>query len=206
MTDGPFDFAFCTTDLPTMTGGEQLVSAIACDKLDMVRSILQASPELANFQGTADPLKRKRSLSMFSDRKDVSELTPLHVAAASFGRNSLDIFNLLVSSGGDLLAKDGQNTSVMKWAMISKNKPVLERIQELNSSDPVWKGKIAEAGTKVQVLRTITKAPGKLVSGVGKVLGKGMSLAGKLATDAFIGGARRTRKQKKQKKSTSRKH
>ena len=55
MTDGPFDFAFCVKDLPTMIGGEQLLAAIACDKLDEVRKILQQSPELVNYRGETIP-------------------------------------------------------------------------------------------------------------------------------------------------------
>ena len=214
MTSGPFDFSFCA-NLSQMEGGEQLLSAIACDKLDAVRAILQASPELVNFRGSVDPLKRTRSLSTFSmSRVAVTGLMPLHVAAASFASNRLEIFDLLVAMGGDLNAKDGQGATVLKWAMIAKNKPVVDRIFELNNTHPVWRGRIADASTGSQISRGIFKAPKKLVSGVGKTLSSGASFASSIAMEAISGGkkkntrntrkGRKERKERKERKSTRR--
>lgn len=207
MTSGPFDFAFCA-NLSQMAGGEQLLSAIACDKLEAVQSILQASPELVNYKGAVDPLQRTRSLSTFSlSRVAVTGLTPLHVAAASFAANRLEIFNLLVAMGGDINAKDNQNTSVFKWAMIAKNKPVIDRILELNRNHPVWKGRIADASTSSQITRGIFQAPKKLASGIGKSLSSGASMASKLAMEVISGGkTKNARKGRKSYRRSTRKH
>ena len=98
-------------------------------------------------------------------------------------------------------AKDGQNTSVIKWAVITKNKPVIERIIHLHNNDPRWKGKIPEASMFSQAVRGTIQAQKKIVSGIGSVLSSGTRYAGKIAMNAISGGRKTRRKHKMQRRN-----
>ena len=184
------------------------MAAVACDKLDMVQAIVKQNPEFVNYVGSTDPLHRLRYVSTFTTtRTPVTGVTPLHIAAGSYGKHSLEIFEILVENGADVNAVDGQHTSALKWAFISKNKPIIQKLIELNESDPFWRGKINGAGKASQITRGLIKAPKKVLGSIGKAA---VYLPGKIGQFALnslkYGRKRTTRKQRSQKNRTTRRN
>ena len=202
--NGPFDFAFCQ-DIERMNGGEQLLAAVACDKVDVVKRILLQYPELANYVGSTDPLKRKRYLSTLTvTRTPVSGVTPLHLVAGSFNKNREEIFDLLISAGANINAVDGQHASVLKWAFLIKNKSIIDKIIKLNEQDPLWKGKVDGAGKASQLLRGVIKAPKKVLSTIGKATFAIPSMAKNFMVQSLSGG--KTRKKQSHKTRNTRRN